>query len=861
MNRRVRNILAGVMTACALAIAAPMGGISSWAASARISFSDPNVTVGQEFNVTVRITSQDGNLGASDVMLSYDPAGIEFISGNNASGGAGSVRLVETMSSNATTEFTHTLKFKALQAGTTTISVGSYEIYDVDAQAVNVTKTGSSAVSVNAPATYSSEAALSSLKVSPGQLAPPFSPDVTAYSVNVGSDVSKLAVSASAKDGKAKVVVNGDSNLQTGANTVVCKVTAEDGRTTRSYTLTVNKAESGEAPAESIAEEPGGAEQPAGADGQLQTVEQNGTTYELVPSFDAALIPEGYSQSTISYGGQEVMCAAGNGVNLLYFQDAGGSGTFFVYTPESGSVSPYAALNVAARSLVVLMPEPGLEVPSGFTPIDIELLDGAKLKNWGWKNGAEDRYFVIYGMNENGEKGLYRYDKAEMTFQRYFDDSSAAGQYDGVLKDLPEQYNALVKDYNLRFIVIIALIAVCLLLFFIVINLLVSQRNRAREPEEEALTPVKRRALEEERKREEERLRQAEPGRSRPAGRSGWDDIPNPQAYGRAGASGSRRPDQGQNTASLDYPDHPARRLESPMSAWEGHSVRRGDYQEEMAAGRAAYREEDMTAARRAGYSQERVYSGRSDYRDRDMAGAPASAGRRERTVSAAAETGNGMRAGSRSGPGTGAGPGRDRRPAPGYEGERPRSTAPGYPEPRDRKPASSYPERQGAVSSARPPYQSAAPLQAPLSNPANRPPSARPARQEARPAKAADASASRPRPVYRPGAAAPGRPATALGRTPSSPLPSERRSPDRPSRSAAQKENNVPRKGQGLYESPRMRDPGLEIAIRQREIERGERARKTRERMEQARAEEQGLRAARNETAAGLDYRAGRSD
>ena len=117
-------------------------------------------------------------------------------------------------------------------------------------------------------------------------------------------------------------------------------------------------------------------------------MEQNGTTYELVPSFDAALIPEGYSQSTISYGGQEVMCAAGNGVNLLYFQDAGGSGTFFVYTPESGSVSPYAALNVAARSLVVLMPEPGRGGPAGFTPIDIELLDGAKLKT-GLENGRK----------------------------------------------------------------------------------------------------------------------------------------------------------------------------------------------------------------------------------------------------------------------------------------------------------------------------------------------------------------------------------------------------------------------------------------------------------------------------------------
>lgn len=857
MNRRVRNILAGVMTACAMAIAAPTGGILSYAASARISFSDPSVTVGQEFNVTVRITSQDGNLGASDVMLSYDPAGIEFISGNNASGGAGSVRLVETMSSNSTTEFTHTLKFRAIQAGTTTISVGSYEIYDVDAQVVNVTKTGSSAVSIHAPATYSSEAALSSLKVSPGQLSPPFSPDVTAYSVNVGSDVSKLAVSAAPRDGKAKVVVNGDSNLQTGANTVVCKVTAEDGQTTRSYTLTVNKSESGEAPAESIAEEPGGEALPGGAGGQPLTVEQNGTTYELVPSFDAALIPEGYSQSTVSYGGQDVMCAAGNGVNLLYFQDAGGSGTFFVYTPETESISPYAALNVEARSLVVLMPEPGVEVPASFTPIDIELLDGTKLKNWGWKHGAEDRYFVIYGMNENGEKGLYRYDKAEMTFQRYFDDSSAAGQYDSVLRDLPEQYNALVKDYNLRFIVIIALIAVCLLLFFIVINLLVSRKNRVREPKEEALTPVKRRALEEERKREEERMRQAEPGRSMPAGRRERDDIPDSQAYGRVGASGSRRSDQRQNAAGPDIPDRPVRRLDSPMSAWEGHSVSRMGYPDEEAAGRAVYREEAAPAGR-AGDRQERRYSG---YRDRDMTpAAPANTGRRDKTASPAAETGSGMGTRPKSGSGTGSGT----RPAPGYEGERFRSPSSGYPEPRDRKTSSPYPERQGPVSSVRPSYRSTAAVKASMGNPENRPPSARPVYQEARPAKAADAFDLRS--VYPSGAAASGRPAnqgrpvTASGRMPSS-LPPERRSSERPLQSAAQKGKNASRKAPGQYESPKMRDPGLEIAIRQREIEREERARKTRERMERARAEDQRIRAARNETAAGLDYRAGRSD
>ena len=65
------------------------------------------IHIWQEFSVNVKISSQDGNLGASDVVLSYDPSVIEFVSGNNASGGAGSVRLVGTMDSNSTKAFSY----------------------------------------------------------------------------------------------------------------------------------------------------------------------------------------------------------------------------------------------------------------------------------------------------------------------------------------------------------------------------------------------------------------------------------------------------------------------------------------------------------------------------------------------------------------------------------------------------------------------------------------------------------------------------------------------------------------------------------------------------------------------------------
>lgn len=146
MNKELRKWLIGWIAALMMMAAViPVGGITAFAATARIAFSDPSVTVGQEFNVNVKITTQDGTLGASDVVLSYDPSVIEFVGGNNASGGAGSIRLVGTMDSGNTTQFSHTLKFKALQAGNCSISVGSYEVYDADTQMVNVTKVGSSA--------------------------------------------------------------------------------------------------------------------------------------------------------------------------------------------------------------------------------------------------------------------------------------------------------------------------------------------------------------------------------------------------------------------------------------------------------------------------------------------------------------------------------------------------------------------------------------------------------------------------------------------------------------------------------------------------------------------------------------------
>lgn len=217
----------------------------SLAATARIAFSDPSATAGNEVSVTMKFTSTDGAvLGNTDVMLSYDAEMLEYINETeNASGGAGAIRV--WTAPEGKTEMVTQLRFRTLKPGSAKITVTDWEGYDNDGNSLTDVKQGSSSITIEALKTSSDDAKLVSLQVSPGALEPSFSPDVETYTLTVGLDVEKLTVSANPNNEKASVAVEG-TDLQSETNTVVCKVTAEDGTTVKNYTITVTKAEGGE---------------------------------------------------------------------------------------------------------------------------------------------------------------------------------------------------------------------------------------------------------------------------------------------------------------------------------------------------------------------------------------------------------------------------------------------------------------------------------------------------------------------------------------------------------------------------------------------------------------------------------------
>lgn len=296
MKNRWKQISLRTFMAVVMAVAV---SFQSFAASARIAFSDPSAEVGSQVNVTMKFTSTSGDvLGNTDVMLAYDSSMLEFVTGSeNVSGGSGALRVTSGMEGK--TEIVTSLTFRALAAGSTQITVSSWEGYDSDGQTLTLDRQGSSAVTITAPATYSTDAALQSLQVSPGTLEPAFSPDVENYSVAVGLDTERLTVSAVPNSDRAAVAVEGGSELLEGENTVVCRVTAEDGTTVRSYTILVNKTEGGA----SLGTEETGADIPSDLE-VLVELEASKSPLKIgiaaLPEGVAA--PAGLKESTITIG-------------------------------------------------------------------------------------------------------------------------------------------------------------------------------------------------------------------------------------------------------------------------------------------------------------------------------------------------------------------------------------------------------------------------------------------------------------------------------------------------------------------------------------------------------------------------------
>lgn len=429
----MKKIVSYVITFMLTAVLLLSGKVPVMAAgSISVSVNKSTVKIGDTVTVSLKITSGYGAQGI--IQRSSDALGGSSDTLFTIGGGTGD---------------TKTFNFKASAAGTCTFSVVVYEAYDsnVDDTKLSV---GSATVKVTEPSSenttnpsggskpgnsqgtgnkgdddkndggqktdkkdeidekpaLSSDSSLGSLVISGGSLSPKFSSGTKEYRTTVDYSVTNLAVSASARDAKAKVTsVSGNDDLAVGENTVKIVVTAENGATS-TYTIKVTRR---------AKTDPENTDQKE----NWKKFDIGGSQWTVVNEIPEDLVPEDFEHTKTVIDGLEYnsLHAGFGDLTLLYLKSDSGSG-LFVYDDTQNAAYEYVRILSESHFIVLLLADVNL-VPEGYQEVTLSIEGkGVATAYQPEQENSNKDFYLVYGMNDQGTSGWYLYDSAEGTYIR-----------------------------------------------------------------------------------------------------------------------------------------------------------------------------------------------------------------------------------------------------------------------------------------------------------------------------------------------------------------------------------------------------------------------------------------------------------
>ena len=198
----------------------------------KITISPSNPKVGDKITVTVKVP----NVHTASVTA-------------NVSGVvSGTIKVVGGDIAGSAKTYSNSASFKCKKEGKVNVNISSDstavlsgKYVDVGAsKSINVLKNNTSSNTTTDDTTNSSDATLSNLGIKPNDFNG-FRKANTSYSVSVPKNVDKISIYATPSNSKATVTGTGSKSLQIGKNTFNIKVTAEDKKTTKTYTLTITR--------------------------------------------------------------------------------------------------------------------------------------------------------------------------------------------------------------------------------------------------------------------------------------------------------------------------------------------------------------------------------------------------------------------------------------------------------------------------------------------------------------------------------------------------------------------------------------------------------------------------------------------
>ncbi|MBO5852851.1 MAG: cadherin-like beta sandwich domain-containing protein [Clostridia bacterium] len=437
--------------------------ISVFAASSSVAFSKDQLNVGETLTVTARFSSSEKMYGVEGYIY-YDPAVVEFVSGDNCNLlTKGKAKIV--LQSAGKTNLSETIKFKTLKVGKSAITLKDL-VYVNDGESEKPMDGCSAAVTVVDKSTQaSSNANLKSLKVSSGTLTPKFDPNVTSYSVTIKSNETSLLISANAADSKASVNVEGSKEMKVGTNKRVVVVTAENGKT-KKYTVNITRlAPDGQQPPTDTPED----NEPLN---DLIEVSVGDKTMYVVEDFTGVETPKGFSVIEYALNGKTVPALSDDNYILLMLRMPDNSDKGFYVYDKDGTFTELITVTVGGQVYTIL---PTDEVPDGYSVVYDFTIGEVVVPALKSDNAALGDFALVYAKGPSGETSFYRYDTVDNTIQRFVDLSAIEGEDDDTVIDEPNtDVIATFMELNTNGkIVVVTILAIIILLIIAIIVLII----------------------------------------------------------------------------------------------------------------------------------------------------------------------------------------------------------------------------------------------------------------------------------------------------------------------------------------------------------------------------------------------------
>lgn len=494
MKRRISVVLCVLLAVIYLAV--PI--ISARAESLTVTGIPNSIEVGKEFTVSISVPK---NIGGT-VFIEYSKEALKVKNSPGADVGTGSTSYTAFFNSS-----TESVTFEAIAVPTENAYVNVYmvdaEYSDVEPSvSVPTVEKYSKSFSVTAKA-KSGDNSLKSLKVSNAKLSPTFKSNVTKYTTSVDYSIKSVIITAETSHREAQLVsttINGNPvnsgapiNLNVGDNKVELVIKAANG-SKATYTIVVTRKAQESTPVTppEVDTPPTSEITPPEVNEMLQW---NGEQLQPVETIPQESIPANFESTLLVVNGQQLqgLTFTKGDLKVLYLNNTNGAGSLYVYDEAQQTIYPFIKLISEKGHVIMLLPdEQNAPAPEGFEncTFSIEgkgLVSAYQLKEDIASEESEVNirdFYLIYCMNDAGEKGWYMYDSIEGTYQRYIPivPSVQTGSDDVVDTDLESKYTALEKELNTakmtQYIILAIAAAVIFILLIVIIVLAVKGRKK-----------------------------------------------------------------------------------------------------------------------------------------------------------------------------------------------------------------------------------------------------------------------------------------------------------------------------------------------------------------------------------------------